>query len=809
MRAVPSVILVSHQRAAALAALAVEHARRALPGAHVIVLDLDGTFPLADGCTVLAPTDVGIDQRHLHLAALTSGPAVLARRTYPALLEHVAPTKGPVIALRPGALLVGRPAALVDDLTQPVLCSRVPDVTGDDLWPQVHDAARRGAYSAALLAAPDTSSLLALWKACVARPLWLPTDSDEADDARWLDVAAARVSHQTLGVQEGLVSAWSLTSDQALTVDEHGITVDGRQVVGIDLTAFDHHLPWLLDSVPHGNPRGRLSEHPALAGVVARAASRLVELHEMRPTPTWDMTVLATGDEVDPALRIVYRDACLAHDRGAPAPPDPFCEEAAQDVADWLLEPGPAGEPARYVAAIYAGRQDLQDRFPGVPGEHTDALMRWVADHGRSEAAYSAALLDGALDRHSRAPGATPSPSARTGPSTRGVNVIGFLRGELGVGESARQMLNALQSAAVPTRTVPVARHASSRQGASYASGDAGPTRDTSLICVNADLTPSVAASMPSLFSQTYRIGMWYWEVEEFPADQHVGFDHLDEVWVATEFIRRAIEPHSPVPVRTVLPPLPQRGEDPVLSREDLGLPAGPLFLFSFDYLSTVERKNPLGLIDAFERAFGVDGEPHLVIKSINADRRPAEAERLRLRAAASPRVVLLEDYLDAAARDALVAHCDAYVSLHRAEGLGLTIAEAMAWGKPVIATAYSGNLDFMSESNSYLVPFADAAIPEDAAPYPPGGVWAEPDLDAAAAAMKDVIEHPSNALKKGAQAAQDIAALHSPEAAGRRVLEALALSAPHRRARRRTVRAAALTDVVRRAVRRLPLGRA
>ena len=101
-------------------------------------------------------------------------------------------------------------------------------------------------------------------------------------------------------------------------------------------------------------------------------------------------------------------------------------------------------------------------------------------------------------------------------------------------------------------------------------------------------------------------------QAEAFPAEQHGGFAHVDEVWVATDFMRAAIEPRSPVPVRTITPPLPQRGAAPTLTRAELGLPERPIFLFSFDYLSTAERKNPEGLVDAFTRAFAPGDGPVL-----------------------------------------------------------------------------------------------------------------------------------------------------------------------------------------------------
>ena len=224
---------------------------------------------------------------------------------------------------------------------------------------------------------------------------------------------------------------------------------------------------------------------------------------------------------------------------------------------------------------------------------------------------------------------------------------------------------------------------------------------------------------------------MWYWEVESFPASRDAAFSHVDEVWVATDFVRDAIAERATVPVRTVTPPLPQRS-----AVEPPGVPARlhipmqrPWFFFAFDYLSTVERKNPLGLIEAFARAFPADdGQgPVLVIKTLNAGRRVGDAERLRLVAARRPDVILIDEYLEPDELTALMASCTAYVSLHRAEGLGLTIAEAMAWGRPVVVSAYSGNMQFTNSRNAYLVPCTMTSIPIDADPYPAGTRWAIP----------------------------------------------------------------------------------
>ena len=217
----------------------------------------------------------------------------------------------------------------------------------------------------------------------------------------------------------------------------------------------------------------------------------------------------------------------------------------------------------------------------------------------------------------------------------------------------------------------------------------------------------------------------------------------------------------SPKPVFVC--PLPvSEPAHPTATRADLGLPDAYLFLFIFDYLSVFERKNPIGLLRAFRQAFQPGEGPVLVLKAINGQHRFADHERLRLEVEKHPDILLLSDYASVEERDALLSLSDCYVSLHRSEGFGFTIAEAMASAKPVIATNYGGNLEFMDDSNSFLVPSRLVQIPEGCDPYPTTARWAEPDLEAAALMMRDVFQDSRRAKEIGEKARSDIAAGHS-----------------------------------------------
>jgi glycosyltransferase involved in cell wall biosynthesis len=274
------------------------------------------------------------------------------------------------------------------------------------------------------------------------------------------------------------------------------------------------------------------------------------------------------------------------------------------------------------------------------------------------------------------------------------------------------------------------------------------------------------------------RIGVWYWELERIPAGWGPKLAWADEVWAPTRFIADAVAPEVRVPVRVMSPGLELPAFTP-LPRGHFALPADrTLFLFAFDMASRMPRKNPLGLIDAFRRAFRPDEPAELVIKTSRGADHPAEFDHLR-RACEANRVRLIERTLPRAELLALMNCCDAFVSLHRSEGLGLGMAEAMLMGKPVIASGYSGNLDFMTADTAYLVRCGRTACGPGVDPYPPDMQWADPDPDHAAELMRLVYDHPAEAKATGERAARHARELLSVDAYSKRL--AAALSRPTR----------------------------
>jgi glycosyltransferase involved in cell wall biosynthesis len=219
-------------------------------------------------------------------------------------------------------------------------------------------------------------------------------------------------------------------------------------------------------------------------------------------------------------------------------------------------------------------------------------------------------------------------------------------------------------------------------------------------------------------FEDRYNIGIWAWELPRFPERWHDRFAYYDEIWVATSFVANALSPVSTVPIVRVPPVLTSEPGSRDGGRRKLGVGDDEfVFLFVFDFNSHVQRKNPLAVVDAFAATFGPSDRARLAVKCVNPGSNRAGYEALLARAAGH-RVDVHAGYWPAADVRNLMAACDAYVSLHRAEGTGLTISDAMAAGKPVIATGWSGNMDFMTVANSYPVRYDLVPVAETCGPY-------------------------------------------------------------------------------------------
>jgi len=383
-----------------------------------------------------------------------------------------------------------------------------------------------------------------------------------------------------------------------------------------------------------------------------------------------------------------------------------------------------------------------------------------------------------------------PAPPAVSGaavqrPAAGGVNLVGHPYGALGMGEHIRKSAEAFAAAEVPFSIF----NTFDQRGAHADKFPEFPfhhliKRDApyaiSLFHMNADEMRLAAAHLPAgFFDGRYNIGYWAWELAHFPDAWCPAFEFFDEIWAPSRFIQQAVADKAPCPV-VHMPLAVDFTATERLSRRALGLPDDKfLFLFYFDFTAYVTRKNPQAVIAAFDAAFppAARGDVALVIKLNGMEQRPDDYRRFvdDLRGRDEGMILMDRVMTDTQVRN-LVQCCDAFVSLHRSEGFGRGLAEAMFHGKPVIGTAYSGNLDYMNPDNACLVDAVLVDVREGEYPFAAGQKWAEPDVGQAADYMRRLVRDRAWAERLGSRAREYMRAHHSFAAIGaryrRRVME-------------------------------------
>lgn len=327
---------------------------------------------------------------------------------------------------------------------------------------------------------------------------------------------------------------------------------------------------------------------------------------------------------------------------------------------------------------------------------------------------------------------------------SRTVNLAGYLGAVSGMGESGRSMRSTLEKAGVALSAMSLPHPKARGTGAPASAEIFGwPTSraDVSVTVANADAIGVVECFLPKSYWAARNVGYWVWETQALPRRFVRSERRFDEIWTPSRHSAQAIARTVSVPVRV----LPHTLEFAAIhrarpDRRRFGLPEGAtLFGFIFDPNSVIERKNVAGLVEAFELAFRKDDNCHLVLKVNGRTQGAYDYEMIRARSDPE-RILWLDADLTREETFSFMKSLDAYVSLHRAEGFGLTCAEAMALGLPVVASHYSGNLDFMNIENSVLVPTPVIETNRPHGPYPAGTRWGDPDLAAAAQLMRSLL---------------------------------------------------------------------
>lgn len=319
-----------------------------------------------------------------------------------------------------------------------------------------------------------------------------------------------------------------------------------------------------------------------------------------------------------------------------------------------------------------------------------------------------------------------------------GVNVVGYHRQALGIGSEARRLVRCLRAAGVSVATIDA-------PGSSSAILDEVPNSDnewrynTTISVVAGDQTQFVISSLGAdHFREGHHLGMWYWELERINPVMREALRLLSGLIVGSEFVFRSLARDSVVPIFKLPPTLPVTPHV-LFDRPQLGLPKERLiFLCTFDFFSVIARKNPMGVVRAFKLAFPKEDGPLLLLKAQNGEFLPHDRHALTALFDNRSDIRLWDEHVSDHIQSSLIGNADLVVSLHRSEGLGLHLLEAIAQGVPVMATNYSAPTEFLNSKCAALVDWHHTPVSSGNGVYPDGFVWAEPDVEHAAFLMRE-----------------------------------------------------------------------
>ena len=714
-----------------------------------------------------------------------------------------------------------------------VLTPHLLDPVDDDRTPSERSILLAGSYNLGFIGlsrAEEVDAFLAWWTRRLATSCVRAPERGLFVDQRWIDLVPGLFDGVHVTRDPGYnVAYWNLAQRRIARVDGK-LVAGGARLKFFHFSGFVPEEPQKISRHQDRLTWADLSEEKSLF-LDYRERLMRAGYREASRTP-YGFGVFDDGVPIPAVARYAWRDAASAGRWQSPF------EVGPGSFREWLNEPaegtwGRLPQLSRLAMWIYEAREDLQKAFPQVVGRDRRAYVEWVLhtgarEHGlapvflermkqslaeaslrdsrtawptrlRSRIAYAASRASRArsltpikallspeqkaaarrvVNRVARAPAVSLRPASPMGERAAGVNLVGYFRSNTGVAEIARGMRRALEAIEEPLAVTTIDPEGRVENGhGSPGNADPAAPYDVTLLNVNADQIRDVAHRLGEhYFAGRASVGFFFWELETFPDKWAQSFESLEEVWVASDFVRSSIGRSSPVPVVRI---------PPVVSVPDVtgdtarfGLPRDrKIFLCAFDALSVPVRKNPFGVVEAFRRAFGsASREACLVVKVSNLHLARAAADQLGLprnfaeelsRAVESVSGRFVDETLDRSQMMGLLAACDSFVSLHRAEGFGLLLAEAMALGKPCIATGYSGNADFMNVENSYPVDHRLIEIEQDAGPYLAGQRWADPDLDHAAAQMRTVVDEPNEAAARAEIGRGDVRAAFSPSAVG------------------------------------------
>lgn len=681
-------------------------------------------------------------------------------------------------------IFVYRPMLEVEEaLGNGKLMVLTPHLTGrlDEKAPDELAILRAGTYNLGFIALSRHNSLfefLHWWQDKLEFQCVVDIDNGLFVDQKWIDLVPGIFPDVEILRHEGYnVAYWNLFH-RAVSWSEDTPTVNGVPLVFFHFSGFDPANP--IEFSKHQN-RFTLEELPEIKKLALNYAECVMANgYNTFKQVQYAFGRFTDGQKINDFVRCYYRNS---PDIRAEMGDNPFLAQGLiyNNADDDFISP--------YMRALWASRADLRATFPDIDNPfYRHHFIRWVIDNATAENGVPAEYVE-SLRNKLKNSGQTVGPAGRLfvkvaetlgppivtkfpvawrekakaliyrsssvtteealpadsgEPVAPGLNIIGYVRSEHGVGESSRRCASAALAADIAMSmydfTVGNPSRLLDTSFERYITAN-NPHR-VNLFHINADQIPTMASALGRKFLiGHYNIGFWHWELPDFPDEWLGAFELLDEVWAPTSFVVQSISEKSPVPVLR-MPHAIDFSITGSVTRVPLGLPEKDfLFLTMYDLSSFQARKNPQAVIKAFHRAFPDQSGVKLVVKTQNSQFSPDELRELHEFTSENPGIIHIDRTMTRQEVYELEALCDCFVSLHRSEGFGLGLAESMFLGKPVIGTNWSANTDFMNHANSCPVNYRLVELERSYGPYAKGQFWADPDVEHAAWYMKKLVE--------------------------------------------------------------------
>jgi hypothetical protein len=554
-------------------------------------------------------------------------------------------------------------------------------------------------------------------------------------DQRWVDVVPQFWRYLAWRDPGCNVAYWNLHERDLAVNGADQWTVDGAPLRFFHYSGHDARNPTRLSRFVVPPERVQVDSNPALRRLLVERAARIRALEPAGGPPPYGWKRTAAGMELTSLIRRTYWEAVSeAETQRTSLPPHAFGADGGRRFVDWLLEPAtPEAGISRFLFALWQDNPHYQRLFPDPLREDAARLT-------------DSARIDVTLTMHRLTPiQLRPSLPALPG-GLPGINLVHD--GSKDDGRSA---------------TIDAVRRMTRGAGLPLVESAIGPQRDggddapleLSLIALDADDLVAFAASPGwNAHRDRKRVAV---VTTASGAHKPEAYQLVDEIWCPSEHVRMGLDlvAAPSVLVHPLVVEIPQRA--PRLTRADLGLPEDVfLFTTAFDLCTSMAAANVLGTINTYRRTFAPGEAAALVVLLSRARYAPDGLAIIEAATTGRPDITLITRSLDPVESAAYAHHADCFISLHRSVDLGLPLAHAMAAGTPAIATGWSGNLEFMDTGDSVLVPYALVDAGGEAGPHAGMSQWAEPDVDAAAEAMRSLFDDHARATHLGrlAQAA-------------------------------------------------------